>query len=419
MLNKLCLDAVKPGDTVVCAVSGGADSMALLFAFYLKKEALGIHLEAAHFNHQLRGEESDGDEDFVREFCDRFDIPLHVGRGNVTSGKKGLEAAARDARYGFFATLSGKIATAHTADDNAETVLMHLVRGTGLKGLGGIPPVSGNLIRPMLNVTRQEVLEFLSEYHISYRTDSSNETDDYLRNRLRHHVMPLLRAENPKIGENLSAMAQRLRLDEQALQKCADYAELPGVTQLRSMESAVRSRVLERFLKENGVREPEKEHIALAESLIFSHKPSAKGSFPGGVTVTRVYDRLEVLAENAQLSPVTLPQSGKLELPEWGLRVSVKDAPAIENSPSIFTVQTAGNIILRSRESGDTMRLPGGSKSLKKLFADRKIPAAKRPLIPVLADDQGVLAVYEIGVNLDRAAKTLPATQISIEKIEK
>ena len=130
--------------------------MALLWGMYLLKDALGITLSSAHFNHGLRGEESDRDETFVREFCQRFDIPLHLGRGKVTAGKKGLEAAARDARHGFFATLSGKIATAHTADDNAETVLMHLIRGTGLKGLGGITPVHGNIIRPLLSCTRQE-----------------------------------------------------------------------------------------------------------------------------------------------------------------------------------------------------------------------------------------------------------------------
>lgn len=129
MRNKLLrmirqYDMIMPGDTVVCAVSGGADSVALLFAMYLLRDKLDIRLEAAHFNHHLRGEESDGDEAFVREFCGRYDIPLHVGSAEVRPGKKGLEAAARDARYAFLRSLNGKIATAHTADDNAETVIM-------------------------------------------------------------------------------------------------------------------------------------------------------------------------------------------------------------------------------------------------------------------------------------------------------
>ena len=171
---------VDAGDHVICAVSGGADSVALLFAMYLLKEKLEIRLSAAHFNHRLRGEESDRDEAFVREFCGHYDIPLFVGSGEVKPGKKGLEAAARDARYAFLRQLPGKIATAHTADDNAETVLMRLIRGTGLKGLGAISPVRGNLIRPMLTVTRQDVLAFLEKERISYMTDSSNETDAFL-----------------------------------------------------------------------------------------------------------------------------------------------------------------------------------------------------------------------------------------------
>ena len=197
MLNKLrCLirqhAMVKPGEQVVCAISGGADSVALLFALYLLAPQMGFTLSAAHFNHGLRGAESDEDAAFVAALCDRLDIPLHMGQGSVVTGKKGLEAAARDARYAFLESLPGKIATAHTADDNAETVLMHLIRGTGLKGLGGISPVRGNVIRPMLTVTRQEVIAFLQEYNLSWRDDSSNAGDDFLRNRLRHRVMPLL-----------------------------------------------------------------------------------------------------------------------------------------------------------------------------------------------------------------------------------
>ena len=215
MQNKLLgfirqYDLLQPGDRVVCAVSGGADSVALLYALKLLEEKLQISVSAAHFNHRLRGAESDADEQFVRNLCDRLNIPLIVGAGDVVSGKKGLEAAARNARYAFLRTLPGKIATAHTADDNAETVLMHMLRGTGLKGLGGIMPVNGNVIRPLLAATRQDVLIFLEEHHLRYTEDSSNHTDAFLRNRLRHHIIPLLRQENPKFAENISQMALRL-----------------------------------------------------------------------------------------------------------------------------------------------------------------------------------------------------------------
>ena len=407
---------LQPGDTVICAVSGGADSVAMLFAFYLLKEKLNISLEAAHFNHHLRGAESDGDEAFVIAFCDRYDIPLHLGGAQVKPGEKGLEAAARDARYGFLRSLKGKIATAHTADDNAETVLMHLVRGTGLKGLGGITPIQGNVIRPMLKCTRQDVEAFLEEWCLDYVRDSSNETDAFLRNRLRHHVMPLLKQENPKLAENLSQMALRLREDEAFLSGQAAFETLPGVEELRAMPNALRSRCLERFLKEQGVREPEERHIALTEALVFSEKPSARASLPGGITVARCYDRLEVIREGENPDAITLTCPGEVSFGKF--LVSCQPATEIVQTPDTFTVVPEGTITVRSRQSGDNIRLSGGTKSLKKLFIDRKIPAAHRASLPVVADEHGVLGVYSIGTNLDRAADALPAVTIQFKKKE-
>ena len=421
MLNKLLKfirerEMVSAGNTVICAVSGGADSVALLFAFYLLKEKLDIRLEAAHFNHHLRGVESDRDEAFVKQLCDRYDIPLHLGGGEIRPGKKGLEAAARDARYGFLRSLSGKIATAHTADDNAETVLMHLIRGTGLKGLGGITPVHGNVIRPMLRVTRQEVEGFLEEWCLSHIEDSSNETDAFLRNRIRHHVMPLLARENPKIAENLSQMALRLRLDEEFLSEQTDSTALPSVESLKTMPKALRSRALEAFLKKSGVKEPEDAHIAMAEALVFSDKPSARASFPGGVTVARNYDRLEALGDTDAMEETTLDCPGELQIS--GLRITCYPAAEDLDTPDGFTVCPVGTVTVRSRKSGDSIRRSGGSKSLKKLFIDRKIPASQRPKIPVVCDDAGVLGVYSIGKNLERSAAAENAVTIRFEKIE-
>ena len=404
---------VLPGDRVICALSGGADSVALLFAMYLLKERLEITLEAAHFNHHLRGAESDRDEDFVRKLCHRYDIPLHLGSGEVKPGKKGLEAAARDARYGFLRSLDGKIATAHTADDNAETVLMHLVRGTGLKGLGGITPIYGNVIRPMLTCTRREVEDFLEEWCVSHIEDSSNASDAFLRNRIRHQVMPLLTKENPKLAENLSRMALRLREDEILLSRQANFETLPGVEFLKNMEYPLRYRCLEKFLKENGVKEPEQTHIAQVDALLYSDRPSARASLPGGVTVARQYDALTVLSGEAGLETVPLNCPGVTELP--GFRVHCQAAEAVINTPDTFTVVPRGEILLRSRRSGDCIRLAGGSRSLKKLFIDRKIPADQRKKIPVVCDDQGILGVYQIGTNLDRAAENLPAVTIRFE----
>lgn len=421
MLNKLLAfsrkyDMISRGDHVICALSGGADSVALAFALYLLQDKLNFHLSAAHFNHHLRGEESNRDEAFVRQFCARYDIALYVGAGQVEAGEKGLEAAARDARYAFLRSLPGKIATAHTADDNAETLLLHLVRGTGLKGLGGIAPVSGNVMRPMLTVTRAEVELFLEEWSLPHIEDSSNATDQFLRNRLRHHVMPLLQEENPKLAENLTQMALNLRQDSDFLEQSA--ASLPlDIPTLRQAHPAVRARALACFLKSSGVKEPDREHIALAEKLVFSENPSASGNFPGNVTIARCYDTLILPSEGDFLPPQLLPCPGCLDIP--GYRITCRMAEEILNTPDTFTLRVVGSIRVRSRQSGDTLRLPGGTKSLKKLFIDRKIPAHRRNFVPVVADDAGILGVSGLGPDLSRTADSLPAVQITIKPLSK
>ena len=385
---------VQPGDTVICAVSGGADSMALLWAMLGLKEKLKIHVEAAHFNHHLRGKESNRDAAFVKDFCHTHAIPLHMGEGNVESGEKGLEAAARNARYAFLQSLPGKIATAHTADDNAETMLMHLVRGTGLKGLGGIAPSREDIIRPMLTVTRQEVLDFLAKENIPYVTDSSNETDAFLRNRIRHHVMPLLKQENPSLAENLSAAALRLRQDEEALDALAELTA--DVAVLRGMKPAVLTRVLAKLLTGFGVKEPEGEHIDLLRSIVCSSNPSAYGVFPGNVLVGRRYDTIVKLEELPPLGTYVLRCPGETEIPELGMKVICRRP---EDKKEGILVYADGELILRSRQEGDAIHLPGGTKTLKKLFIDKKIPAWERSRIPVLADDRGIVAVMGIGAD--------------------
>ena len=417
MLNKLRAflkeqALLSPGDKVIAAVSGGADSVAMLFALYLLRDELGITLEAAHFNHHLRGAESDRDEAFVTDFCGRYCIPLHLGSGRIVSGKKGLEAAARDARYAFLRRLPGKVATAHTADDNAETVLMRLIRGTGLKGLGAIAPVSGNVIRPMLTVTRDDVEAFLEEYALPHVEDSSNAEDDFLRNRIRHGILPLMRAENPRIGENLSAMALLLRQDEACLQAMIPEEQMPDVSRLKAMEPALRRRTLERFLKAQGVREPEQIHILQAEQLLYHWSPSAAMQFPGGVTIGRQYDSLVRLECAPELPETRLSVPGETCI--GGKRFVSEYTTDLEERPDSVLVCPVGALTVRSRRSGDTMRLPGGTRSLKKMYIDRKIPASQRAAVPVLADDRGVLAVFGIGTDIRFHTDSLPAVRITL-----
>lgn len=401
MLNKLLAglkDKVHPGDTVICAVSGGADSMALLWGLYLLKEQLGITLEAAHFNHCLRGAESDRDAAFVADFCHRFDILLHLDKKQIVSGEKGLEAAAREARYTFFSSLKGKIATAHTADDNAETVLMHLVRGTGLKGLGGITPVRGNVIRPMLDITRQDVLAFLQGYSISFVEDSTNGEDAFLRNRIRHKVMPLLLQENPSLCRDVSSMAMGLRLDEAYLQKAAPHTA--SVAQLRKLDTAVQTRALVHLLQSFGIYEPSREHIRLVRSLVYSDNPSARVYLVGGAIVERNYDRLRLANDAPEPEEVVLNCPGSVRYGNIQIRCEEgsMDKPRFDR----FAINPCGRVVVRPRKAGDVMQLQGGTKSLKKIFVDRKIPASERSQIPVIADDLGVIGVYGIGANLQR-----------------
>ena len=401
MLNKLkAFLRDYRGQRIVCAVSGGADSMALLWGVYLLKDKLELDISAAHFNHQLRGAESNRDEAFVRDFCAGYGIDFVSGSTQVIAGPKGLEAAAREARYAFLKGLPGKIATAHTADDNAETILMHLVRGTGLKGLGGIAPVNGNLIRPMLDITRAEVLEFLVEYSIPYVEDSSNSGDDFLRNRLRHHVMPLLKQENPSLPQNLSAMAHRLRQDEQALTAAAEKQYTDDVHQLRVMEPAIRSRVLSKMLLCAGVKEPEGAHIAAMEKLVYSQNPSARAAFPGGVVMARSYETIQAIGESNTFVEQEITCPGEYVVSDMKLTLFPNDST--ERTKDSFAFTPKGKMVIRPRRSGDTIRLLGGTKSVKKLLIDEKIPAPERDRIPVLADEEGVLAVLGFGGNLDR-----------------
>lgn len=422
MLNKLmelilANDMIQKGDHIICAVSGGADSMALLWSMYLLKEKLGIQVSAAHFNHHLRGTESDRDESFVKNFCGFHDIPLYVGGEEIIPGEKGLEAAAREARYQFLCSLPGKIATAHTADDNAETVFMHLIRGTGLKGLGGISPKRGNIIRPMLLVTRQEVEHFLKDNYISNIEDSSNRSDDFLRNRIRHNLIPILREENPKISENITQMALRLRLDEAYLTNKTSLYFTNDVAKIREMEPSIRYRVLQSILVEYGVHEPDTHHVELLEKVLFSGRPSAKANFPNGITIGKVNNHLEKIDISIEDWEIPLQPGSYVDFSQWNLRISCDVGTNPQKKYSAFTVKTQGPVCLRNRRPGDVIHLSGGSKSLKKLMIDRKIPAALRNQLPVVADDLGLIGVGTIGFDLNRYCDEMPAIEICFENI--
>ena len=243
-LNTLAMeyDMLPRGGRVLCAVSGGADSVYLLHRLWLLRDTLGFTLVAAHYNHCLRGAESDRDEAFVRDFAARWCGPqriagpegeytlpaveLAVGRGDVAGEAarqgRGLEETARDMRYAFLRQTAqrlgcDRIATAHTADDNAETLLLHLIRGTGLQGMAGIAPRRGDLVRPMLTTTRREVEDYLGLYRLPHVEDSSNADERFTRNRIRRQVMPLLEELNPGFVRRMADTTRYLRADNDFL----------------------------------------------------------------------------------------------------------------------------------------------------------------------------------------------------------
>jgi tRNA(Ile)-lysidine synthase len=230
--------------------------------------------------------------------------------------------------------------------------------------------------------------------------DSSNGTDAFLRNRIRHHVMPVLYQENPQLAKSLSSTAQRLRQDEQQLSSQATSALTTNVSALRQMPQALLHRVLAMLLQQWGVPEPDAEHIRLVHTIVETENPSAWVSLPGGVVVERCYDRLQKRESALPFVPVQLKCPGVTKIPSLGLQVTCTPGCPVSDKPDCFTVSVQGVIWLRPRQEGDTMRLWGGSKLLKKVFIDRKIPASQRLRIPVAADEKGVLGVYGIGPNL-------------------
>ena len=254
--------------SVTVAVSGGADSVALLHSLKMLEKELGFELSACHVNHNLRGEESDGDEAYVRSLCRELDIELRVFSVDVTGSvakHQSTEERARELRYEAFAEISrelgSKVATAHNACDNTETVLLNLLRGTGLKGLCGIPPVRDYLIRPLLLCTREEIEEYCGENGLRYVTDSTNASTAYTRNKIRLELMPKLLEINPSLHEGVGRMTFALGEDSRFLEDMAENAIAEAKAgdgvylceKLHSLPEPILHRVISLMLREKDV----------------------------------------------------------------------------------------------------------------------------------------------------------------------
>ncbi len=415
---------------ITAALSGGADSVCLLRILNEICPLFHISLDAIHVNHCIRGEESDRDEEFCRNLCKKIDIPFKAVKYNVPeyakTNKISLEEAARNVRYRIFSehSQSGwKIATAHTSSDNAETILINLVRGTGLKGLSGIPPVRDNFIRPLIESTRSDVEEYLQSINQDFITDSTNLTLDYTRNKIRHMVIPELLKINSGFFSTISNESKIISEENEylenkaaeAFQNCCQENKLIG---LSKYDSVIVKRCIMKFLKRENIP-VNSQRINAIENIVYNEgkiNVSAKTFLickKDVLFINRSENKYEELSVPLKMGVNTLfPEKKKFIVYKNDSGNVLLDFDKIK-----------GKMILRNRRFGDKIRLAGRSfnSSVKKLI-NEKIPAYERPYLHFIEDEEGLIFAEGIGIS-DRVKvtdKTKMILSFSIEdKIQK
>ena len=428
------------GEKVLCAVSGGLDSMCLLRMLEAWCEERGGQVVAAHFNHRLRTR-ADRDEEFVRETCESWGIPLTVGRGDVGehARREGLstEEAARNLRYAFLRRAAAeagckRVYTAHHADDNAETILLNLIRGTGLAGLTGMDWERDGLCRPLLGVTREELEAYAAEWKIPHMEDETNaDPEAAARNLLRLQVMPLLKELNPRAVEHICGAARRLRgvdrsLEADAAARTAHVEVQEGRVTL-SMEAlaaapaAVRPRMLLWLFDLLGVGRKDV-GAAHLEALMDLARRTAWGkegrlSLPHGVTA-RYCRRWLILETRPQiLTEVQLVPGRALHWGDYAL--TLLDRPEGEGISFFWRGRQSPVVTAAPCPPGERLTLPGarGSRSVKRLCLDRRISLAERDRLPAIYVEGELAAVWRLGVDAAFAPEGgAPCRFIKIEK---
>jgi tRNA(Ile)-lysidine synthase len=449
----------RAGDRVGVAVSGGADSVLLLDFLRQLAPALGVQISVVHFNHRLRGAESDADEAFVRSLAERLKLEFHGSEADVARLARGrrrnLEATARELRYRFFFSLVApvcagrrgkldRVATAHTANDQAETVLLRLLRGAGARGLGGIFPVlEGKIVRPFLNVTRREIEAEIRRRGLQFREDSSNRDARLRRNRIRHELLPLLeRAYNPEVVRLLKTLADRARDDEeflehQARERAAAWRVRDGIEEriparvLAEFPPALARRVLRQMVwsAQGHVRGLTHAHLESLRRFAAEAQSGRSLVLPGPLAARKEFEWLALAPAPARSSsagyslPVRIP--GRVAVPELGstfqfkilgpeaLRTAYNDSEMAGLDPQ----KLAGRLILRNWRPGDRFRPLGSRKSLKvkELFQLHKIPLERRRVWPVLERDGEIVWVrgFPVGENARASGASAGAVVIT------
>lgn len=420
----------QPGDRVTVGFSGGADSCCLLHLLFSLQNALKISVSALHIHHGIRGEEADRDAEFCKLFCEAYGIPFAIQYVNVphTAAETGesAEECARRLRYEALriaAGETGKIATAHTADDNAETVLWNLTRGTGLAGLCGIPPVRENIVRPLLVCTRREVEIYCAQQRLEFVTDSTNFSPDYTRNRIRHEVMPVLADLNPAVLETVTRMCANLRAENAFLQTLCDLSLQNTDTNaipldlLKSQPKALACRVLKRVLQEKTGGDIAATHIEAVYALLVKN---GSVTLPGGVTARSRGGVLE-FPKSVATEPFEIPFPTEnfpafLSLPQGKVSIQKymqKDLQNLHKDLLANAVDCAkiSNTVLRSRRAGDrfTHGKRAVTKSVKKWFNELGIAPEWRDGVPLLA--QGHEILWFGGCGASRLAKPTENTK--------
>ncbi|MDD5093967.1 MAG: tRNA lysidine(34) synthetase TilS [Dehalococcoidia bacterium] len=446
-----------PGPLVV-GVSGGADSVCLLHILAQLQDELGLNLHVAHLNHRLRGEESDGDARYVAELAQKLALSVIIEERDVSSyqveKRISLEEAAREVRYAFFSRVAKSVgadavAVGHTADDQAETILMHLIRGTGMAGLRGMQPLfrrhlpggSLRVIRPLLEVTRQQTEAYCSQCNLSPRIDSSNLSPKYLRNRIRSELMPILQGYNSNIRENLTRTARIVVADMDQIDATVSQlwesvaSERPDGIALDNKAFAGLSLSLKRYLLRSvlekllgELRDIEEVHI---ESLLeaMEHPAGKKLFLPEGLLFWGDYTQSLITTEEE--APCPLPKfegehklavPGELLISGWGVKAQIRDWDSgcrVQESGvyrAVFDFDLTGaDLTIRSRREGDRFQPLGmqESKKLQDFMTDAKIPRAWRDRVPLLCSWGQILWV--VGWRIDDRAKVTPSTRRVLE----
>ncbi|MGH7250694.1 MAG: tRNA lysidine(34) synthetase TilS [Nitrospiraceae bacterium] len=425
---------LRPGDRVLVAISGGPDSVALLSVLAALAPSWDLTLQAVHVNHGLRGSESDEDASFVAGLCDRLGVPLVIERVPLTGPagrRKGrsLQEQAREARYAAMVRVAtalrmDKIALGHTADDQAETLMMWMLRGSGTAGLAGIPPARAPLVvRPLLDVGRAEILTYLEAQGVPFREDSSNAKPLYLRNRVRHELLPALKRFNPGLLGVLKRQAEILReedlcLDQLVSEHLAQLTREDGAgtfvvdrAGLLALPLALRRRMVRTLIRRTGGLQQGPTFGAVAAVLdrVVQGRSGAAIAVPGAL-VAREYGSIRFrssVPEGTEAVSLPLPVPSTIRWPLTGqtIRVSLRDLssahpPAIPTPSRSVAILDADlftmELVVRSWAAGDAFRplgMQGRRKKLQDYFADLKLPRAARRRVPLLVAPEGILWV--------------------------